>query len=145
VLGGEHSITIGIVKSLFEISEPFSIVQFDAHSDQRNYYQGYYDGHGSVMRRIYELTPSIFQLGIRSIGEPEYKFIKGRNIEIVNSSTLIDNDVSRIVDDLCKHMEESIYITFDVDFFSMDVVRNVGTPEPGGVGWYKTLQIMKSF
>lgn len=142
-LGGEHSISIGIVEALSTVQKNLSVIQFDAHSDLRNYYQKSNYSHACTMRRIYEKVSSVSQVGIRSLSNPEFNFMKKEKINPIFAWEMENMSSEEIVDRIKKSTFENVYITFDVDYFSTEVIQDTGTPEPGGPGWYKTLKILK--
>lgn len=142
-LGGEHSITYGIVNELLRTAPSLSIVHFDAHADLRSYYQGSKLSHACVMRRIYEKTDRIAHLGVRSFSSEEYSFMRKTDPNIIYGSDLQQTPLDDIFQQLSRTLNDDIYITFDVDFFSSDIIPSTGTPEPGGIGWYKTLHILR--
>jgi len=142
-LGGEHSISIGIVDALSTTEKSISVIQFDAHADFRNYYQKSNFSHACTMRRIYEKVSSISQVGIRSLSNPEFNFMKKEKIEPIYAWEMETMDAESIIERVRRSTGDNVYITFDVDYFSTEVIQDTGTPEPGGPGWYKTLKILK--
>lgn len=142
-LGGEHSITIGIVRQLSKRIKDISVIQFDAHADMRSYYKKKYDTHASVMRRIYEVTPHVVQLGIRSLSSSENSFIESHKINTFYARDLFNMDTQEVLGDILAATTKNVYITFDVDFFSTHIIGDTGTPEPGGLDWYPTLSVLK--
>lgn len=143
-LGGEHSITIGIVNALSKVNKKFSIIQFDAHADLRSYYQKSHNSHACVMRRAMEKVPNAIQIGIRSIGEQEGSFIDRHKLNILwayEMETMTSGEILERVFEAISN--DDVYLTFDVDYFSLDIIRSTGTPEPGGPGWYKTLRVLE--
>jgi len=139
MLGGEHSLSLGMVRALKEKYESLSILQLDAHTDLRNEYLGSKYSHACVMRRIYELFP-IIQVGIRSMSQEEACFIKENNLspfyahKIINSQDWIKEVISNLSDE--------IYITIDLDVLDPAIIPAVGTPEPGGLDWYLLLEFL---
>ena len=142
-LGGEHSITIGIVRELAKHVPDFSVVHFDAHADLRNYYGGTMSSHACVMRRIHDLGISSTSLGIRSMSGSEHAFHRKVKTNILLASKMHHMCSEDILAEIADTTLSNIYITFDVDYFSSDVIPYTGTPEPGGLPWYKTLEILK--
>jgi len=141
-LGGEHSITYGVTKALKEKYPKLSVLQFDAHADLRNSYQETKYNHACAMRRVSEIAPSV-QLGIRSITLEETRFIKKnkKKINIVYAKELQED--FHCYKNAVSYLSEDVYVTIDLDFFDPSVMPAVGTPEPGGFGWYEVLKILK--
>ncbi len=143
-LGGEHSLSAAPIKAHFEKYKNLTILQFDAHSDLRDSYEGSKYSHASVMARIAEFTKKIVQVGIRAQCTEEYIFIKKNKIKTffmrdIRSNKYGKNWQKKIVDAL----SENVYITFDVDGFDPSVIAATGTPEPGGLFWDETMNLLK--
>jgi len=143
-IGGEHSITEGVVKgfSLANPNERFTVVQIDAHGDLRYEYEGSIYNHACVMRRIVDMGLPTVQIGIRSICQEESDFIKERNLKIV-----WDRDIATrsnwIETTLAAIPTDRVFITIDLDGINPGIMPGVGTPEPGGLGWYDLLAFLR--
>ena len=140
MLGGEHSLTLGMVKAYREKYQDLSVLQLDAHADLRDSYLGTKFSHATVMRRVYELCP-IVPVGIRSLSEEEHRFIDEAGIKPVYTSGLIlaENSINHIITTLSSE----VYITIDLDVLDPSVMSAVGTPEPGGIGWFELLNLLR--
>jgi len=140
MLGGEHSLTLGTVKAYREKYEALSVLQLDAHADLRDSYLGTKFSHATVMRRVYELCP-IVPVGVRSLSQEEHRFIDEAGLKPFYARDLISGEVStrQIVDSL----SEEVYITVDLDVLDPSIMSAVGTPEPGGMGWYELLGLLR--
>jgi agmatinase len=132
-LGGEHLLTLSLVRAAAEFFEDLVVVQFDAHFDMRNQYLGVELSHATVMRRVSELlSPSrILQVGQRSGTREEFE--KAGFGERQSGAAMSAVDIRRWVGD------RPLYITVDVDVLDPSVLSGTGTPEPGGVD-FVTLQ-----
>ena len=134
IIGGEHSITSGIIKSIITKYPDLIMLQLDAHADLRDEWLGSKFSHACTMKRCLEILPSkkIFQIGIRSGTKSEF-------LEMNNSKRLIQHTLG----ENAKSLEEAlksfkgrpIYLTFDLDWFDPSVMPGTGTPEPGGYFW----------
>ena len=134
IIGGEHSITSGVIKSLITNYPDLIMLQLDAHADLRDEWLGSKFSHACTMKRCLEILPSkkIFQIGIRSGTKSEF-------LEMNNSKRLIQHTLG----ENAKSLEEAlksfkgrpIYLTFDLDWFDPSVMPGTGTPEPGGYFW----------
>jgi agmatinase len=146
ILGGEHSVTIGLVMALTEIYPDLSVLQLDAHADLRESYQDSPFNHACVARRISELCP-IVQVGTRSLSSGEAEFLKSMNRKDkpaikAHYATEIIKGVSwgEVVEDLT----DDVFITIDLDVFDPSIMPATGTPEPGGLGWYDVLGLLRT-
>lgn len=139
LLGGNHTVAIGGVKGVYEQTTQFSVLQLDAHADLREEYEGSPFNHACVMARIKELVP-IVQVGLRSMermelaaGDPGRMFF-AHNIYAYNSW----------IKECVSLLEDTVYITIDLDVFDPGIMPATGTPEPGGLTWYQVLALLKS-
>jgi agmatinase len=144
-LGGEHSLSFAPAFAHNSAYQDLSILQIDAHSDLRDSYEGSKLSHASVMRRIYEFNKDIVQVGIRAQCIEEADFIKQNKIKTFYARNIRtgkhgDNWQKQVVDSLNKN----VYITFDVDGFDSSIMPSTGTPEPGGLLWDETIDLLKS-
>ncbi|MBK8981862.1 MAG: agmatinase [Ignavibacteria bacterium] len=144
LLGGEHSISTAPVKAHFDKYSNLSVLQFDAHSDFREEYEGSKFSHASVMARIAEFSKDITQVGIRAQCREEFDFIKKNNINTffayeIRSGKFGDDWQTKVLDSL----KENVYITFDVDYFDPSIMTSTGTPEPNGLYWDETMKLLK--
>lgn len=138
ILGGEHSISLGCVQAFFEKYPDLCVLQLDAHADLRDSYQGTKFSHACVGRRILEIVP-IIQVGIRSMSYEESIFIKNNsNVKIIYAK-----DFQKKKDEIINLLGKTVYLSFDLDFFDPSIMPTVGTPEPGGLFWYETLEFLK--
>ena len=140
ILGGEHSISVGAVRAIAKAVDHFSILHLDAHCDLRNEYFGSRYNHGCFARRVIELAP-IVQVGIRSLSKEEKDFLPHPKIRIISAYD-IQND-KEWIKKACDTLSENVYVTIDADVFDPSVVPSVGTPEPGGIGWYDAINLFK--
>ena len=134
IIGGEHSITSAVIKSIITNYPELIMIQLDAHADLRDEWLGSKFSHACTMKRCLEILPSkkIFQIGIRSGTKSEF-------LEMNNSKRLIQHTLG----ENAKSLEEAlksfkgrpIYLTFDLDWFDPSVMPGTGTPEPGGYFW----------
>ena len=142
-LGGEHSITAGVVQAYQQlIDEPFTVIQIDAHGDMRDSYEGSIYNHACVMRRVLDMGLPTLPIGIRSICLEEAQLIDQKNIPVVwardiyYQSDWIDTAISRIA-------TNKVFITIDLDGIDPSLLPGVGTPEPGGLNWYQLNRFLK--
>ncbi len=144
ILGGEHSITPAIIKSFKKNYSKLTIIQIDAHADLRNQYLGNKNSHACAMRRCLDFkNVNIIGIGIRNICKEEFEFVKRNKerIKIFWSKGFSKKNITTIKN-LVKN--KNVYLTFDVDGFDSSLMPATGTPEPGGLFWNDTLDILKS-
>lgn len=140
VLGGEHSITLGPVRAYKKIFKNFSVLQLDAHRDMRDSFQGSKYSHACIAKRIVELT-SLTQAGVRSMSKEE-SGKSNNNLKTFFMKDMVNNRlwVDEVIDSLDN---DRVYVTIDMDAFDPSIMPSVGTPEPGGMGWYEALMLLK--
>jgi len=135
-LGGEHTISIALVKAHKEKYRDLSVLQLDAHADLRNSYQDSKYSHACVMKRIKDFCGYV-GAGIRSMSKEEASFAKREKIRLFFARKIKDNP--EFGNEVLDVLAENVYLTFDLDYFDPSIMPAVGTPEPGGPGWYETL------
>jgi agmatinase len=142
-LGGEHSVSIGAVKAAKEAIPNLSVLHLDAHNDLRNEYFGSAFNHGCAARRICEICP-VVQVGMRSMSREEKDFLATQaNGKIKTISVYDILEMPMWKDAATNALSENVYVTIDLDVFDPAVMPAVGTPEPGGMGWYEMLDLLK--
>ena len=143
MLGGEHSVSVGAVKACKEAYPNLSVLHLDAHYDMRDVYFGSKLNHGCVSRRISEICPMV-QVGTRSMSKEEKDFLASQPNGRVKSISVYDIlEMPMWKEAVSNSLSENVYITIDMDVFDPSLVPAVGTPEPGGIGWYETLDLLK--
>jgi agmatinase len=139
-LGGEHSLTTAPVRAAKAAFEDLSILQFDAHADLRESYEGTPWSHASVMRRVHELGVPAVPVGIRAISVEEAEFIHDEGLPVFWSHRIAHGE--EWMDTVLNTLSDTVYVTFDVDFFDPSLVPATGTPEPGGGFWHETMRFL---
>lgn len=135
-LGGEHSITTGIVDAYRRASsEPFTVVQIDAHGDLRHEYEGSIYNHACVMRRIVDMGLPTLPVAIRSVCQEEANLIKEKSLPVIWARN-IAQDPNWIDRAIAMISTQRVFITIDLDGIDPASMPGVGTPEPGGLNWY---------
>ncbi len=134
MIGGEHLVTLGTVRAVFEKYPDLHIVHFDAHADLREDYLGQKLSHATVMRRCYDLVGDnkIFQFGIRSGDRDEFEFSKTHTNTTRFDTKGIENLPELIGD-------KPVYFTIDLDVLDPSVFPGTGTPEAGGISFKELL------
>jgi len=143
VFGGEHTVTYGVAKGLRDAGyDDFGIVQIDAHADLREAYEGDPLSHASVMKRCVDLGIPLYQLGIRAFCEEEMQIREEQGVYFQDADELVPNNIQSI--SLPEDFPKKVFFTLDIDGMDPSVFPSTGTPVPGGLGWYQTLNIFES-
>jgi len=138
LLGGEHSISIGAIEAFAEKYPNLSVLQIDAHADLREIYNGSPYNHACVMRRAQEVA-NVVQVGIRNVCVEEKNNIIPENIFYAHDIQGKTDWMQKAID----RLTENVYLTIDLDGFDPSIVPATGTPLPGGLLWYETLQFLE--
>ena len=142
-LGGEHSITPGCIKPFVKKFNKILILHFDAHADLRNSYNNQKFSHASAIRRCLDhKNVSLVSFGIRNISKEEVPYLKknSNRIEIFWAKDKKKWNLKKFKRIISNKI---VYLTFDVDGFDSSLMPATGTPEPGGLFWDETLEIIK--
>jgi len=146
VLGGEHSISPGVVRGLARALKPDSlvVVHVDAHADLREEYEGSPYSHACAAKRILEVCP-IFQIGIRNFSSEEAAFMRrNRSVRTIFSEEAADPR-GAFLKDLAQFVKNKpVFLTVDLDGLDPSIMPAVGTPEPGGISWDRMLEIART-
>jgi agmatinase len=139
VLGGEHSITAGVVRAAKRRYPDLSVLQLDAHADMRDRYLDSAHSHACVMRRVRELVPAV-SVGIRSMGEEEAELLKAHPEPMwsVRQFRSLGRDWTPVL----SRLTDRVFVTFDLDALDPSVLPATGTPEPGGLDWYEAVDLL---
>lgn len=143
VVGGEHSLTAGAIRPFAERYRDLVVLQFDAHADLRDGYQGERYSHAAAMRRVLDHAHvSLVSVGIRAFSQGEADWYAGQKdrIAIHWAKDQADWDIERIVAPL---RGRPIYVTYDIDALDGAIMPATGTPTPGGLGYWQSLAILK--
>lgn len=140
MLGGEHSITLGAVQAVIEKYPELTVLQFDAHADLRDTYQGSPYSHACVARRISEICPLV-QVGIRSMSKGEGDFLPQCKVKSYSADFVLEK--KNWAETVCKDLRGDVFITIDLDVFDPSIMPATGTPEPGGIYWKDILHLLK--
>ncbi|MEH6405754.1 MAG: agmatinase [Leeuwenhoekiella sp.] len=138
VFGGEHSISIGTIRAFNELYDNLTVLHIDAHADLRKEYNGSKYSHACAAYEASQTT-NLIQVGIRSMDVLEKTIMDEEKTyfahEMANDEYWVDNVIEQCTDD--------VFITFDLDVLDPSIMPSTGTPEPGGLFWYETLDFLK--
>ena len=142
-LGGEHSITPGCIKPFVKKYKKLCLLHFDAHADLRESYNGERYSHASAIRRCLDYkNVSLISFGIRNISKSEIPFLK-KNSKRIDIFWAKDKKKWSLKKFKSLIKKKDVYLTFDVDGLDSSIMPATGTPEPGGLFWEETLDIIK--
>ncbi|MBK9270500.1 MAG: agmatinase [Saprospiraceae bacterium] len=136
--GGEHSISIGIMRAFKEKYPDLTVLQIDAHADLRQEYHGSKYNHACAVAEA-QRDCNLLQVGIRSMDIVEKKYMEASKVYFAHN--IMDNDYW--MEESIQKMTDHVYVTFDLDAFDSSLMPSTGTPEPGGMQWYQTLQYLR--
>lgn len=143
VLGGEHTVSYGAVMGVVDAcqGEKIGIVQFDAHADLRESYEGSIWSHASVMKRLVDEGLPLFQLGVRALSMEEKAVRDGlpAQIQYLDARLLCRDGLHHF--SLPKNFPQKIYISVDIDGLDGALMPATGTPVPGGLAFWQLLDL----
>jgi agmatinase len=143
MIGGEHSVSAPVIRAHAERYENLSVLQIDAHADLRDTYDGTPHSHASIMARVVrDLRLPAVQVGIRSISADE-----ARSLDEFPTRIFWAKDIAGRTDwweEAVAGLTENVYLTIDIDGLDPSLVAQTGTPEPGGLGWYEVLGLVRT-
>lgn len=138
-LGGEHTVAYATIKAHAERYESLTVLQLDAHADLQPAYEGNRWSHASVMARVKEIpqVSKVVSVGIRSMSREELPFLD-------RSHTFFAHELQGPwIDRVLQKLAGPIYLTLDLDVLDSSLMPSTGTPEPGGLSWNQTTQLLK--
>jgi agmatinase len=138
VVGGEHTVSLGAIRALAR-QQDFFVVSFDAHADLRDSYQGSKLSHACVLRRASEIAPSC-AFGVRSVSAEEIEYATRSGTRLFFADGLRRLEVDALDLDF---IPDNVYLSIDVDVLDPSIMPATGTPEPGGLGWYYLVDLLR--
>lgn len=137
-LGGEHSVSCGVIRAFSEKYSDLTVLQIDAHADLRDDYHGSIYNHACVMRRAQEYC-KVVQVGVRSMCIEEKPNMIRDNMFFAHEI----RDNSNWLLDVVSRLGRNVYLSIDLDGFDPSVLPSTGTPEPGGLSWWQVADLIK--
>ena len=135
-LGGEHSITPGLVRPLAKQYKDLTVLQIDAHTDMRESYENTKWNHACAMKRCRDLGVRVVHVGTRNSSEEEQPFLDPKDV-FYAPEVPVEKILARI-------MSKNVYLSIDVDAFDPSIMPATGTPEPGGLSWHDVLRLIRA-
>lgn len=152
VVGGDHSVPLGLMRALAEHHGEYGILHFDAHHDFRNAYMGFSESHASIMYNASHLRhiTKFVQVGIRDYCQDEADFTKddtGRYVvfydQQIKEAAFQGKTWHQQCEEIIKHLPKNVYISFDIDGLAPHLCPSTGTPVPGGLQFEEALYLIK--
>ena len=138
VFGGEHSVSIGTIRAFNECFNNISVLHIDAHADLRKEYEGSTCNHACAVYEANENT-NLVQVGIRSMDVSEKRVMNLDKVFFAHDMAVNED----WMDDVLDQLTGNVFITFDLDALDPSIMPSTGTPEPGGLLYYETLEFLK--
>ncbi|MFC4723309.1 agmatinase [Geojedonia litorea] len=138
IFGGEHSISIGTIRAFNECFDNLTVLHIDAHADLRKEYEGSKCNHACAVYEASQNT-NLIQVGIRSMDVMEKTVMDEEKVYFAHEMAVDDAWMDSAID----QMSDNVFITFDLDALDPSIMPSTGTPEPGGLFWYETLDFLK--
>ncbi len=140
LLGGEHSLTLGVAQAIKDKFPQVTYLQLDAHADLRDEYEGTRFSHACVGRRLAELGPLV-QVGVRSLSKEENDYLKESKVVTFWAHQL--GDQISWEEKVIAALSPQVYVTIDLDVLDPSIMPSVGTPEPGGLTWQSLGRLLR--
>lgn len=152
VVGGDHSVPLGIMQAMAEKHGNFSILHFDAHHDYRDAYMGFKESHASIMNNAASIkeVEKLVQVGIRDYSKDEADLVSSQPSRLI---TFYDQQLKEAsfngktwhkqCEEIISTLSDKIYISFDIDGLAPHLCPNTGTPVPGGLLFEEAVYLIK--
>lgn len=150
-LGGDHTITLPILRSIAKKHGPVALVHVDAHADVNDEMFGERETHGTIFRRAIEeglVDPQrMFQIGLRATGyaADDFDWARRQGVTVVTAEECWYRSLAPLMDDIRSQIGDAhpLYLSFDIDGLDPSVAPGTGTPEPGGLAGSQGLEIIR--
>jgi N1-aminopropylagmatine ureohydrolase len=142
MLGGEHTVSAPAIRAQAALrNERITVLQFDAHADIRDEFEGSKWSHACAMARVLDVA-DLVAVGIRAVCEEEIAVWQANDgVTLIWADDMWEDDAW--MDQAMDALGDTVYLTFDVDYFDPSLMPSTGTPEPGGGDWYRTLRFLR--
>ncbi len=147
-LGGEHSVSVALIKAAARRWADLSVLHLDAHADLRDTYQQNKYSHACVLRRLWELSIPTMSVGVRSYSLQESLLVEASPERLVSAREIAHARIRRAatrqwMDRVLAGLSDTVYVTVDIDVFDPSQAPGTGTPEPGGLDWYEVTALLR--
>jgi len=137
-LGGEHSVSVGLIRAQAEFHPDLTVLQLDAHADSRNSYEGSPYNHACVMARVAEVCDFI-QVGIRSMDVSEMEVHRPERVFFAQDL----DEAGAWIPAVIAKLGDPVYVTIDLDVLDPSEMPSTGTPEPGGMRFRQITRLLR--
>ena len=143
-LGGEHSVSPPLVEAARRHHPGLGVLQLDAHADLRAEYEGTPANHACAMFPLVQAGVPLAQVGVRSLTAEERQLQRQRGVACVFAAEAVGRPVDEWIDRVLDALPDEVYVTIDLDVLDPSIMPATGTPEPGGLDWYRTLAVLRA-
>jgi len=149
-VGGDHSISLPLLRAVAGKHGPVSLVQFDAHNDLWDEYFGSKYSHGTPFRRAFEegllKDGEVLQVGLRGqvYGEDDFDFAREHKVKMVTSEQLHEKGIAEVKKHLRTFRDKPVYVTLDIDVVDPAYAPGTGTPQVGGLTSLQILELVRA-
>ncbi len=141
-LGGDHSVSLPLVRAHLSHWPAFGVLHLDAHDDLYPEWQGSHLSHASVMRRVFELGVPIVQVGQRAVSYASHRFIEENGIALFPAHRIQKEGLP--IEAVLAALPDRVYISFDFDVLDPSEMPSVGTPLPGGLRYPEVVGLLEA-
>jgi agmatinase len=138
IFGGEHALSIGTIRAFNERFDNLTVLHIDAHAGLRKEYNGSKYSRACAIHEASQLT-NLVQVGLRSMDITEKRTINPDKVFFAQDMAISPD----WMDDVTDLLTENVFITFNLNVLDPSIMRATGTPEPGGLLYYETLEFLK--
>ena len=149
-VGGDHSISLPILRAVAKKHGPVSLIQFDAHNDLWDEYFGSKYSHGTPFRRAFEegllLDGGVLQVGLRGqvYGEDDFDFARAHKVKMITAEELHKKGLPIFQRSLAAFRRKPVYVTLDIDCIDPAYAPGTGTPQVGGFTSMQILELVRA-
>lgn len=150
-IGGDHTITLPILRAITRKHGPVALIHVDAHADVNDTMFGEPVAHGTIFRRAIEeklVDPrSMFQIGLRATGyaAEDFDWARDQGVTVVQAEACWYKSLAPLMEEVRRLVgpDQPAYLSFDIDGLDPSVAPGTGTPEPGGLTGSQGLEIIR--
>jgi agmatinase len=149
-VGGDHSISLPILRAVAKKRGAVSLIQFDAHNDLWDEYFGSKYSHGTPFRRAFEegllQDGGMLQVGLRGqvYGEDDFDFARAHNVRMVTAEEFHEKGMATVQSHLRAFRRKPVYVTLDIDAVDPAFAPGTGTPQVGGLTSVQILELVRA-